>query len=450
MMSRTVRLIRKTLVRAMMMRAIMLHDGLERVFPERRVFIRSSEGTKFILLKPGVQVLTLAGGAVFFGWAAIATATVLMDSITSDTLRDKAAREMRLYEERLNILSAERDLSVREAHDAQKRFNTALEQISALQSALLASEDRREELETGIDVIQGTLQRTLKKLDAARTSLRLADAAPGSRGTSSPGASLDAAIALNHLTAAVNLASDERDTMTAVAAEAKRTINEMQHDQLLQAERNDAIFAQLEKAVSVSMAPLDKMFSSVGLSSGRVLDTVRRGYSSQSESLRRLRFSTKGAEPDSLRAEGILEKLDRINLYRIAVQNTPFALPIKRRFRYSSGFGPRWGRMHYGTDMVAGHGTPIHTSADGVVTYAGWLGNYGRLVKIRHQFGLETRYAHLSKIRVKVGQRVSHGDQIGDMGNTGRSTGTHLHYEIRTRGKPVDPMTYIKAAKNVF
>ena len=71
-------------------------------------------------------------------------------------------------------------------------------------------------------------------------------------------------------------------------------------------------------------------------------------------------------------------------------------------------------------------------------------------MKIQHEFGIETRYAHMSKIRVNVGDRVSRGDRIGDMGNTGRSTGTHLHYEVRIGGKAVNPMTYIKAARDVF
>ena len=71
-------------------------------------------------------------------------------------------------------------------------------------------------------------------------------------------------------------------------------------------------------------------------------------------------------------------------------------------------------------------------------------------MKIKHKFGIETRYAHLAKIRVKVGQKVSRGDRIGDMGNSGRSTGTHLHYEVRVGEKPVNPMTYIKAARDVF
>jgi murein DD-endopeptidase MepM/ murein hydrolase activator NlpD len=106
--------------------------------------------------------------------------------------------------------------------------------------------------------------------------------------------------------------------------------------------------------------------------------------------------------------------------------------------------------MHAGTDFAAPHGTPIYATADGVITHAGWLSGYGLLVKIQHEFGIETRYAHQSKLRVKVGQRVSRGQRIGDMGNTGRSTGTHLHYEVRVGGKAVNPMIYIKAAKDVF
>ena len=74
----------------------------------------------------------------------------------------------------------------------------------------------------------------------------------------------------------------------------------------------------------------------------------------------------------------------------------------------------------------------------------------GKLVTIQHAFGIETKYAHNSNLRVKVGQRVSRGDHIADMGTTGRSTGTHLHYEVRVNGKPVNPMIYIKAARNVF
>jgi len=100
--------------------------------------------------------------------------------------------------------------------------------------------------------------------------------------------------------------------------------------------------------------------------------------------------------------------------------------------------------------MAAPTGTPVYAPADGVVIAAEWERGYGNLIKIRHEFGITTRYGHLSKIRVKVGQKVSQGERIADMGSTGHSTGPHLHYEIRISGKAINPMTFIKAGKNVF
>jgi murein DD-endopeptidase MepM/ murein hydrolase activator NlpD len=254
------------------------------------------------------------------------------------------------------------------------------------------------------------------------------------------------------LLAALDETATERDQALTAAAETRDFAENLVFDQRLRDERNDQIFRQLEDAVAVSLEPLDQMFDAVGLSSESLLDTVRRGYSGQGGPLMPMVLSTKGAEtdPDTLRANEILGELDRMNLYRIAAEKLPFGMPVKSSFRYTSGFGTRWGRLHAGTDMAGPVGTPIYSTADGVVTHAGWLSGYGRLIKIQHEFGIETRYGHLSAIKVKVGQRVSRGDRIGDMGNSGRSTGPHLHYEVRVNGTPTNPMTYIKAARNVF
>ena len=224
-------------------------------------------------------------------------------------------------------------------------------------------------------------------------------------------------------------------------------------DQKLEAERNERIFSQIEDAVNTSLAPIDEMFTAVGLPTDSILEQVRRSYSGQGGPLTPIIFSTSGdEEPDPLteRANDVLGQLDVLNLYRIAAEKLPFGFPVKGSYRSTSGFGPRWGRMHEGHDWAGGTGTPIHATADGVVVHAGRQGGYGNLIKIKHDFGFETRYAHLSRIRVKVGERVSRGDRIGDMGNTGRSTGTHLHYEIRIGGTAMNPMKYIKAARDVF
>ena len=107
-------------------------------------------------------------------------------------------------------------------------------------------------------------------------------------------------------------------------------------------------------------------------------------------------------------------------------------------------------RMHLGVDLAGASGTPIFATADGVVVSAKRESGYGNAVRVRHDFGFETVYAHLSKIRVAAGQKLSRGDRIGDMGSTGRSTGVHLHYEVHLNGRPVNPMPYLETARNVY
>ncbi|MBQ6899392.1 MAG: peptidoglycan DD-metalloendopeptidase family protein [Firmicutes bacterium] len=108
------------------------------------------------------------------------------------------------------------------------------------------------------------------------------------------------------------------------------------------------------------------------------------------------------------------------------------------------GWGMRWGRMHYGLDYAASTGTSIYASDGGTVTTAGWHGNYGYYIKIDHGGGFTTLYAHCSKLLVKVGDKVYQGQRIGLVGNTGRSTGPHCHFEIFKYGKNVNPSNYVR------
>nr|WP_247651357.1 M23 family metallopeptidase [Roseovarius autotrophicus] len=433
--------------------AIRLHDILERHFPERRVFLRSDTDTRFIRLHPATQLIAAAGASAIVAWAIIATSVLLMDSIGAGNFREQAKRDMQTYETRLNALAAERDKRAQEALAAQERFASALAQISDMQSELLGSEIRRRELETGIEVIQATLRRTMTEREAASKEVaRLVSALEDDNGALSDGNGNGAGDAtVDFLSVALADAARERDQTLADAEEALRQAEDMAYELRLINERNADIFGQLEDAMTISVEPLEKMFRNAGLDPDRLISTVRRGYSGRGGPLTPISFSTRGeVTPELERANRILNRLDELNLYRLAADKVPLALPIKGGFRYTSGFGSRWGRLHAGTDFAAAHGTPIHATAEGVVTHAGWLAGYGQLVKIRHAFGIETRYAHLSRIRVSAGQRVSRGDRIGDMGNTGRSTGTHLHYEVRVDGNPINPMTYIKAARDVF
>ena len=142
------------------------------------------------------------------------------------------------------------------------------------------------------------------------------------------------------------------------------------------------------------------------------------------------------------------KKLDSISQGAIAV---PSEKPV-RTANFTSGYGVRSdpfrhsAAMHAGIDLAGPVGTAIYATADGVVADAGYnKGGYGNLVKIDHGRGIETRYGHLSAILVSPGQRVVRGQQIARMGSTGRSTGSHLHYEVRIDGRAVNPIPFMKS-----
>lgn len=116
----------------------------------------------------------------------------------------------------------------------------------------------------------------------------------------------------------------------------------------------------------------------------------------------------------------------------------PLTLPV------GDVFGPRGARFHPGIDIPAGGGTPVAAARAGTVVFAGPGGSYGRLVVIAHGRGVETWYGHLSRIGVVPGQHVRRGGRVGRVGSTGRSTGPHLHFEVRVRGAAVDPLPALR------
>jgi murein DD-endopeptidase MepM/ murein hydrolase activator NlpD len=138
------------------------------------------------------------------------------------------------------------------------------------------------------------------------------------------------------------------------------------------------------------------------------------------------------------------------------VISVPSDKPVKTA-AFTSGYGVRsdpfkgGSAMHAGIDLSGPTGTPIYATADGVVITAGYNnGGYGNLVKIEHGRGIETRYGHLASMSVSNGQRVTRGQVIGRMGSTGRSTGSHLHYEVRIDGRAVNPIPFMKSTDYVL
>ena len=213
---------------------------------------------------------------------------------------------------------------------------------------------------------------------------------------------------------------------------------------------------QLEQAVAMSFGPLEKMFKKADLDvDGLIADGPRHLLRPGRAARRRRRSRTRSFDDPALgaRFDQLMLDLDRMNLMRIAAEQGPLALPLHgdlplhQRLRLPHGRGAGCTRASISPRRAARRSSPPPTAS---WSRPGRESGYGNVVRVQHEFGFETVYAHLSRIRVKVGQQVSRGVQIGDMGSTGRSTGSHLHYEVRVNGQPVNPMTYLEAAKDVF
>lgn len=147
------------------------------------------------------------------------------------------------------------------------------------------------------------------------------------------------------------------------------------------------------------------------------------------------------------------KKLDQLQDGVIAI---PSDKPIKTNASFTSAFGVRSdpfrgsAAMHPGIDLAGPIGTPIYATADGTVLRSGWnSGGYGNLIEIEHGRGITTRFGHLSAILVSSGQHITRGQLIGRMGSTGRSTGSHLHYEVRIDGRAVNPIPFMKSTDYV-
>ena len=428
------------------------HNRLEHFFPEKRIFLRTDTQTRFIRLGAARQIMIWLGFTGVIAWSIVATALVAIHVIDTGKIIDHPRNDQTIYEERLNALAQSRDNRAQEALVAHNRFNAVLAQVSRMQTEILSLQKQRTELENGLKVLQTTLQNVVRERNQAQLTVQEVRSTVDASSSAPLNKSADILETLTYMTAALTDAAERRDAALAKTHESTQALKIANVKLQSLEERNIQIFRQLEEALNISVEPLTKMFNNAGINPNQLIQKVRSGYSGLG-GLAPLSFvpnQNDHIDHHARYANDILNKMSELNLYRIAVDQTPLSHPIKDNFRYTSGFGMRWGRPHNGIDMAAPHRTPIYATADGVVTRAGWYGAYGRVVYIKHANNTETRYAHLAKIRVKKGQKVSRGKRIGDMGNSGRSTGTHLHYEIRVNGRPINPMKYIKAAQNVL
>jgi len=424
--------------------------GLAHFLPAQTISLSDSHGIHSFTLSPVKRLMIVVAGVSLAIWGVIATATVLLNSTADDQMRQRSAALTLAYETRLEELRGERNLLIGQLEKTTERMQLAKGQLMAQQESILQIGAERQEMDTVIGAVQDQLEAALVDRDRAAQQANRLDieiTSLQSLMTERLGGQQDEIAVVTSMTAALADAVQARDMEQAKIAELRAELDNLELQRNLTAQRQDRLLGQLEDALSVSLVPLTNMFDAAGLDVDSLLANVRQNYSGTGG------ISNEAAEdlPEfDQRVQAIFARLDDVSSLNAAAASIPLASPLRSGYRLTSPFGPRGGRLHKGLDMAAGLNTPIYTGADGVVKFSGVQSGFGNIVIIDHGNGYETYYAHLNRRLVTTGQSVSRGDAIAAMGNTGRSSGVHLHYEIRKDGVAVNPMTYIKAGRNVY
>lgn len=243
--------------------------------------------------------------------------------------------------------------------------------------------------------------------------------------------------------------SDSKGEAQKTVAEVSAAIPEATALAKLEA-RQLAFVENLTRYADRRSAAAEKAIRKLGLDPRRMLAITR---TAQGGPLEKLSTSSDGSlDPRFARLGASLSRMDALER---GLDGIPQFMPTDFN-NITSGFGYRRdpftgaAAMHKGLDFRGHIGSPIHAAADGVVSFVGQIRGYGNVVEIRHGNGLVTRYAHMSKFKTKRGTRVAAGDVIGLIGNTGRSTGPHLHFEVRVNGRAVNPRPFLETAPHVL
>ena len=439
-----------------------INERLSGLFPERRVYVRSDSGTRYWTFTPisqtGASIVVLA----FLGWCSFTSFAFIDKAMDGRTAENRLEAQKEAYEIQLAAMRERQRLVEEELNRSNRRGDAVTSELSGKQRLMVDTASRLSTAEAELSGLRKEFdalttrhreaQDVINTLNDQLVSLKLELAEADQKGEA-------VSEALSTFAATMEDVIAQRDTAKATATELDERVAVLETEIGTWEARQEHLVAQLEEATKTSLSSLHEVFVGSNVNLDSILKQTKRDYTGRgggpvTDDEDSDQSSVEPAD-DGTRIAALVTDLERMSLMRVAIDRLPFGVPTKGA-RQTSGFGPRRDplrrsyRMHNGMDFAAPRGTPIYAGGDGVVSFSGRQSGYGIVVKIRHAFGFETVYAHLSKSRVKVGQRVERGERIADMGSTGRSTGSHLHYEIRIDGKPVNPNKFIKAARNVL
>lgn len=421
---------------------------INRTFPERQIHLRTRGRIRFFRIPQALQLCTLAATVITSAWFGYSTFSYIEHDeivVAKDT---QIADARRAYDDLLSDVTA-----------YQRRFAELTRELEDNHNLMLSLVERNATLQRNLT----TVERRLESTETERETV--ANAREGLKGKLAHLEGEMHSLSNKNFSLRDNLNNVETDLQTVLrerdAAKERGNILDSQVAALkgsldnLQIAQDKAVDTMTERTASY-IGSLEKVVEITGIDVEKLLAATDSVVQREGQGGPFIPIN-----PDE--AGGKLgKKLVRLEEHlgqwenmQALMARMPLAAPMKS-YSITSSFGKRrdpvnkrWS-AHYGLDFGGPMRSPIYAPAPGVVKQAGTKGRYGRFIEIDHGSGIKTRYGHLNKILVKRGEKVEFGQKIGQLGNSGRSTGPHLHYEVIFNGKPKDPMRFIKAGRHVF
>ena len=398
------------------------------------ICLRKNGREHSITLRPAITaLLATLSIALLLGVLASGTYLIVRDDLLGATMA-RQARMQHAYEDRLASLRAQVDIVTSRQLLDQQAVETRVDRLIARQKSI---GERERHVRAAMD-----RAKKLRALDAERLSKAL------STGSVRPAIKTNGALKLGSLvgtrspfgaTGSPELAQPVMTASVSPDVDALEAVEES----LARAEKSQIAKLDIARDTAINKAKkLARVLSNQGMSVPQKTGTGGP----------LIELKTGDQFLDSIHA--LEESLEQLSSLRAKANTLPHGSPTPGQ-SISSRFGSRVDpftkrrAIHGGLDFRAASGVPVLATAGGTIVKAGRHGGYGKLVEVDHGNGLTTRYAHLSRIRVKKGQTIRRGSLVGNVGSTGRSTGPHLHYEVRRKGRTVDPLKYVRLGKKL-
>ena len=385
------------------------------------------------------------------------------DAALKSALRDRLnmfETDLRTVSERNKLLVGELSDLKRELQQAQFDRDTAIEARQAKTAQLADEMLKARSLGDNGEALQKQLAEVTARGASAETrinSLTGKVASLEAEIQETNGHAADIEEQARQLTVALNTAIEQRNRLQNERAKMSGEVGNLRQ-QLTSLQESQANFvANLAERARGNIDTMEKTVAMTGLDVNKLLLAVSDESGEGGPFIPAPATATGDENEQKLLASvaTLGDQVDRWEKLQFILRSLPLTAPIDSYY-ISSAYGARMDpfngerAIHEGIDMVSKLRSEVLATAPGTVTFAGWKGGYGRVVEIDHGLGIVTRYAHLYAINVKVGDVVDYRQEIGKLGSSGRSSGPHVHFEVRYNGRPLDPMAFLKAGRYVF